>query len=62
MWLRMAQVAHAKLVTGGENPPAFYNVDPERFYFARTLPRTKALLASIEADGESVFRFDEAAF
>jgi alkylation response protein AidB-like acyl-CoA dehydrogenase len=60
MWLRMAQVAHAKLAAGGENPPAFYTakIDTARFYFAKMLPRTRALAASIEAGGESVLCFE----
>ncbi len=61
MWGRMAEVALAK---AGPGDGGFYaaKLATARFYMARVLPETMALLAQIEAGAASVMALDEAAF
>jgi butyryl-CoA dehydrogenase len=61
LWARMAQVALPK-IEGDDG--AFYRAkrDTARFYVQRLLPQTGALFGSIASGGQSITRFDEAAF
>jgi butyryl-CoA dehydrogenase len=61
LWARMAQVALPK-IEGGDG--AFYRAkrDTARFYMQRLLPQAGALFGSIASGGQSITRFDEAAF
>ncbi|MEO7965208.1 MAG: acyl-CoA dehydrogenase C-terminal domain-containing protein, partial [Gemmatimonadaceae bacterium] len=64
MWLRTARVATEKLASGGHFPPAYYEakLKTARFYFARMLPQTEALYASLIAGSDVIMSFDEGSF
>jgi hypothetical protein len=64
MWLRTARVSLARRAAGGGQPSAFYNAKLAlaRYYFARMLPQTRALFATIDAGGDTVMSFPREAF
>ena len=63
MWAKMARAAHAAL-DGGAPGTAFYEtkIATGRFYMARELPQTKALLARIESGADPVMALNAEAF
>ena len=62
-WARMAAAAQAKLAAG-EGDQAFYDakLKTAKFYFQRILPRTRALVATMDAGADSLMALDEEAF
>ena len=63
MWLRMAKVAEARLVAGGEDT-AFYKAKlvTARYFVERFLPEVGALRRKLEAGSEAMMALDEDAF
>ena len=63
MWARMAKAAQQAL-DAGTGDPVFYQtkLSTGRFYMARQLPETKALLARIESGAEPVMALTADAF
>lgn len=64
MWLRTARVAVKGRSSGGAWPATFYSqkLALARFYFARMLPQSRALFATIEAGSDTVMAFPRDAF
>ena len=63
LWARAAVVAGQKLAEGGPDSN-FYRakVQTAEFYYAKILPRTRGLVATIGAGSESLMAMDEADF
>jgi hypothetical protein len=63
LWARMAAVAAAKLAAG-EGDKAFYEAKlvTARFYFQRLLPRTRALVDTMQSGPESLMALSAEAF
>ncbi|ATZ73774.1 acyl-CoA dehydrogenase [Idiomarina sp. X4] len=59
MWLRMAVAAEEKQA---EKPYLASKIKTARFYFARIMPRTHALLGAIKDGSESLYLHDEEQF
>lgn len=59
LWLRMAKVAEEKPELGDF---ASSKVKTAKFYFAKILPRTQGIVASIEAGSDSMFAFADGEF
>src|ERR671918_157773 len=64
LWVRMVEVAKAKLAAGADGDAAFYEakVKTARFFMTKMLPESGALLAQIMAGGKPLMDFEEAAF
>lgn len=63
LWALMAKTAQQKL-SAGEGDPAFYQakLKTARFYYERILPRTRSLIATMQASSESVMSMQEDEF
>ncbi|CAK0748804.1 3-methylmercaptopropionyl-CoA dehydrogenase [uncultured Gammaproteobacteria bacterium] len=61
-WLTMVRVAQAQVVAGTATPLHRAKLDTGRFFMAKLLPQTGALLSSIMAGAEPVMTLDEALF
>jgi len=59
MWLRMAVAAEQKQA---EKPYLASKIKTARFYFARIMPRTHALLGAIKDGSESLYLHDDEQF
>ena len=61
MWARMAKLAFGKL---NDDPTGFYKgkVKTARFYMAKLMPQTGALLASIMAGGDTIMDMEDELF
>ncbi len=63
LWARMAQVAQQKLAAGAGDA-AFYQAKliTARFYFQRLLPRTRALVETMQSGADNLMALDEEHF